>query len=306
MAHSVTPLAAEIAAIAAREHGIVDSLQLARAGVARSTTVRWVESRRLFRTHHRVYSIVPPSMLSQEGRWLAAVKAAGPLAVLSHGPSGQLQGIVSRRHRYALDVSLMDRRRVRVPGILVHRPRNLEPRDVMTRLGIPTTNATRTVWDMSFNHSPTPVRRAFEKAERSGWLSRDRLRTLSASSPNRRGSGLIRELLADRIVPLSEVRSWLEELLVTICGDGGIPFPAVDVPLLGYEIDFVWERARFVVEADGGDHLDPTRRDRDNARDIALGRAGFMVRRYSYRAMNRRDAVAAEILEILRERGQLR
>jgi very-short-patch-repair endonuclease len=77
--------------------------------------------------------------------------------------------------------------------------------------------------------------------------------------------------------------------------------PAVDVPLLGYEVDFLWPEARFVVEADGGDHLDPEQRDKDNARDIALGRAGYLVRRYSSGAMGSGEAVARDVLAILAE-----
>ena len=77
------------------------------------------------------------------------------------------------------------------------------------------------------------------------------------------------------------------------------------MPLLGYEVDFLWEPARFVVEADGGDHLEPTQRDRDNERDIVLARAGYLVRRYSLPGDGRSEArVAAEILEILRERAR--
>ena len=73
--------------------------------------------------------------------------------------------------------------------------------------------------------------------------------------------------------------------------------------MLGYEVDFLWPAARFVVEADGGDHLNPVQRDRDNAKDIALGRTGHLVRRYSSHAMSDRSAVAAEVLSILRQRG---
>ena len=58
-----------------------------------------------------------------------------------------------------------------------------------------------------------------------------------------------------------------------------------------------------MVEADGGDHLDPLQRDSDNSRDITLGRAGYLVRRYSSLAMADEAAVVAEVLAILRERG---
>ena len=47
----------------------------------------------LHRLHRGVYS-VGHTLVSQEGRWLAAVLACGPGAFLSHGPAGQLQGIV--------------------------------------------------------------------------------------------------------------------------------------------------------------------------------------------------------------------
>ncbi len=113
---------------------------------------------------------------------------------------------------------------------------------------------------------------------------------------------MIGRLLAEHPLPLAETRSWLEELLLRVCREHGLPLPAVNVPLLGYEVDFLWPDARFVVEADGGRHLEPRQRDRDNERDIVLARAGYLVRRYSHRAMSRERAVAAEVLEILEER----
>lgn len=293
-------------AFASRQHGIVDISELTRAGIAGSTILRWIRSGRLFRLHLGVFSVVRPAMLTIEGRWLAAVKACGPHAFLSHGPAGQHLGIVPRRERFGLHVSLSDRVRRRPPGIIVHRPRILEPRDTTARLSIPATTATRTIWDLAAIFPPQQTRRAFEQAEKLGLLDRPRLSALQAASPSRKGSGLIRTLLADRIVPLSEVRSWLEELLLTICVDHSLPFPAVNVPLLGYEVDFLWESARFVAEADGGDHLDRDQRDSDNRRDFELGRAGFLVRRYSSRDMARHREVAGEVLAILRERDRLR
>jgi very-short-patch-repair endonuclease len=103
-------------------------------------------------------------------------------------------------------------------------------------------------------------------------------------------------------LPLAAVRTWLECLLIHICSEHELPFPAVNVPLLGYEVDFYWERERFVVEADGGDHLTPRQRDKDNERDITFGRAGLLVRRYSSTAMDDEAAVAMEVLSILEER----
>ena len=231
---------------------------------------------------------------------MAAVLACGPGAVLSHSPAGQLLAIVSRRERLALHVSVVADRSP--TGIVTHRPRSLLPADTTIRLGIPVTTATRTVWDLATVLSPAPLRRAFDQADKLRLLNRERLGSLLAATPNHRGAGLLRELLAERSLPLSETRSWLEDLALTVCRDHGLPRPAVNVPLLGFEVDLLWEEARFVVEADGDDHLSPAQRDRDNERHIALGRAGYLVRRYSSRAMARSGEVAAEIRAILAER----
>jgi len=134
-------------------------------------------------------------------------------------------------------------------------------------------------------------------------LDRQRLAALREAAPSRRGAAVVRELLAEPAVPLEETRSRLEELILEICRDHPLPLPAVNVPLLGWEVDFLWERERFVVEADGGDHMTPAQRDRDNERDAALGRAGYLVRRYGWRPVVERDALAREVASILTERS---
>ncbi len=167
------------------------------------------------------------------------------------------------------------------------------------------TSPTRTVWDLASVWSEKRVRRVFERVDGRENLDRERMRELVAASPTRRGAPLIRDLLGNRPLPLHVVRGWLEELLFHVCSENRLPLPENNADLLGYEVDFLWWDAKFVVEADGGDHWDPEQRDRDNERDILLQRAGFLVRRYSYRAMNREREVAQEVLEILRERLSL-
>jgi very-short-patch-repair endonuclease len=241
-------------------------------------------------------------MLSSEGRWLAAVLACGHGAALSHAPAAQLQWLMSRDERWALHVSVPRGSRRHLPGIVIHRPRSLPPTDVTTYARIPTTTPTRTVWDLASVLSPLQLRRVFEKAERKGKLRRRRLAALLAESPTHKGAGRIRSLLATRRRPYAETRSLLEDLLLRICSEHSLPEPLVNAPLLGYEPDFLWPDARFIVEADGGDHLTPAQRDADNERDAILGRAGYLVRRYSSIALEDEDAVAGEVLAILAER----
>ena len=290
-----------VAVLAARQHGIVAGFQLAAAGLSPTQVAGLVSRGHLHRIHRGVFA-VGHLQIAREGRWLAAVLACKPDSFLSHGPAGQLLGFVDRRLRFALHVSRRGRACRAPAGVVTHHPRSLPSGDTTVRLGIPVTSPTRTVWDLSASLCPAPLRRAFEQAEKFGLLDRERLTALLAATPNHRGAGTLRELLAERSIPLSETRSWLEDLALRTCLERGLPPPAVNVPLLGYEIDLLWEEATFVVEADGNDHLAPSQRDRDNERDIALGRAGYLVRRYSSRAMNRGAGVAAEIASIVTER----
>lgn len=301
MSTSRTPAALRVNAIASRRHGVVTRAELLEAGIPLSTSRDWVASGRIHRLHPGVFSVVPPLLLSEEGRWLAAVLACGPGAVLSHGAGAQLLGILPRRDRPGVHVSLIDRRRIRPAGIIVHRPRRLDRRDLETRRLIPVTLATRTIFDQASSVRPAALRAQFEQAEYLELLDRPRLDELLAGATGRRGLGHLRELAGFTPLPLGRVRSRLERIVLSLCRTESLPMPAVNVPLLGYEVDFLWEAAQLVVEADGGHHVGG-RRERDNERDLALHRAGYLVRRYSEPALADPDAVASELRTLLLER----
>ncbi len=232
---------------------------------------------------------------------MAAVLAGGPTAALSHASSAQHQGLDPTCRLGAIHVSLPPPSKRSPRGLLVHHPRELEPRDVRLHRGIPATTASRTLFDLCSSLSANALRRQFEQAEYLRLLDRPRLAVLLDGASGRRGLRTLRDLLAEHPLPLGETRSHLERLLLKICRDHGLPLPAVNVPLLGYEVDFLWPAARFVVEADGGQHRG-RQRDRDNERDLALARAGYLVRRCSGEALRDEQAVASEIPAILRER----
>ncbi|MFN8151559.1 MAG: type IV toxin-antitoxin system AbiEi family antitoxin domain-containing protein [Solirubrobacterales bacterium] len=301
MLASGTPLGISIAKLASRQYGIVDHEELLGQGMARSTITHWVKTGRLHRIHRGVYSVVPPSLLKLEGRWMAAVRACGPGAVLSHGSAAQLHWLVDRNLKAGIHVSVPARRRLKVPGVIVHRPVDLPRGDIDERYGIPVTSQTRTVWDVASTLPPKPAKRAFERARSHDRIDFERLRELLAGSPRHRGAGRLRQWLASSALPLSVVRSWLEDLLVNVCSEHDLPMPLVNVPFGEYEVDFLWPDARFAVEADGGDHVGE-QRDKDNARDLATGRAGILTRRYSTRDMSREDEVATEVADVLIER----
>src|SRR5688500_4880303 len=78
-----------VAAIAARQHGVVTLTQLNQAGIDRSGVSRRLRAGRLHRIHRGVYA-VGHRALSNHGRWMAAVLACGPGAVLSHRAAAEL------------------------------------------------------------------------------------------------------------------------------------------------------------------------------------------------------------------------
>jgi very-short-patch-repair endonuclease len=294
-----------MSAVAARQHAILGLDDIRAAGASKQAVAKWASNGRLHRLFPGVYSLIPPQLLSQEGWWLAAVKAGGPRAALSHGPAGQLQWLVDRRLSRALHVTIDDRTRRQPRGIVIHRPRVIAPADFTERAGIPVTTPTRTVWDLAATDLPSVTRRAYERADANGRIDRKRLKALLDACPGHRGAGLVRQLLAQRRLPLEAIRSWLEGLLLHICSERNFPFPAVNVPLLGYEADFLWEREKFIVEADGGDHLTQSQRDRDNERDAVHGAADYLVRRFSAAAMEREAEIAREIASTLEKRRRL-
>ena len=105
------------ARLAARQHGLVTSRQLAAVGLTRNAIRRRVAKGRLHRVHPGVYVVGNP-LLTREGRWIAAVMAAGPGAALSHPDAAALwdfyDGVGARVHVTA-------KRRRFVEGVIVHR-----------------------------------------------------------------------------------------------------------------------------------------------------------------------------------------
>lgn len=132
-------------------------------------------------------------------------------------------------------------------------------------------------------------------------MDRPRLNGLIGTSSNHKRIANLRTLADYEPLPLHRIRSMLEATILSACRTHGLPIPGVNVSLLDYEVDFLWPEARFVVEADGPQH-EREQRESDNARDIDLARNGYLVRRYGEEAAQDGEAVACEVVGILRER----
>src|SRR4051812_15896227 len=122
-----------IAAIATRQHGLIALVHLLALGLTRSAVRKRERAGRLHRVHRGVYAVGHPR-LSQEGKWMAAVLAAGQGAMLSH-LSAAAHWNVWRRRVQGTDVISLRRRRAE-PGIRADWTRHLDPRDITVHRGI--------------------------------------------------------------------------------------------------------------------------------------------------------------------------
>jgi hypothetical protein len=126
-------------ALAEDQHGVVSRTQLLELGMDRGSITHRIKLGRLRQVHRGVYTI-GHRLLTQDGRWMAAVLTYGPHAVLSHRAAAALWGM---RGGTRVEVTLPGGRRGR-PGITAHRA-NLPPDERTTHRGIPTTTVPRTL-----------------------------------------------------------------------------------------------------------------------------------------------------------------
>ena len=115
--------------------------------------------------------------------------------------------------------------------------------------------------------------------------------TAASAEPERWRSALAQD--GDPALTKSE----LEELMLALCHDHGLPRPKVNVDVAGLEVDFVFADHRLAVEADSWTYH-RTRRafERDRERDAILARAGYRTLRFTHRQLTREPAMVADTL----------
>jgi very-short-patch-repair endonuclease len=92
-------------------------------------------------------------------------------------------------------------------------------------------------------------------------------------------------------------RSELERRFLLLCRRHHLPPPEVNVRVDGIEVDFLWPRARLVVEMDGYRyHRGRAAFERDRARDLRLRQRGYTVIRLTQRQLLEEPGVVVDIL----------
>jgi hypothetical protein len=279
-----------VAALAARQHGVVARWQLRDVGMSDGQIAGRLERGRLHPVHRGVYA-VGHRLLTREGRWMAAVLSLGPSAVLSHRSAAALWGLVADDGPRP-DVTVPGRGTLRRRGVLVHRT----PAVQRTRhRGIPVTTPMRTLVDLAAVAPRRVLVRAVEHAER---LRVFDLRELERLMGRRPGAAALRAAVA--AWDGAPVRSELERRFLELCDRHGLPRPLVNTLVAGLEVDFAWREPRLVVETDGlAHHGTRASAERDRRRDAVLAIAGWRVQRFTWRQVTDEPAAVAAVVRRL-------
>ena len=256
-----------IAAIAARQRGVVTWRQLLDAGIARSAIARRVRAGRLHRVFRGVYLVghPVPAPLALE---LAALFAVGPGAVLSHRTAAWLHALLPRPA--TVHVTNPTRRCRPQPGLHPHAGK-LQKADTTTRHRLRLTTPARTLHDLASLLDPATLERATNEAE---------VRNLV---PRRPGA--------------TPTRNDAERALVRLLTRAGLPPTHTNVRVAGYEVDLLYAESRVVVELDSyAFHATRAALERDRAKDAALRLAGHQPLRFTWRQVDERpESVAATV-----------
>lgn len=263
---------ARAAKTAARQYGVISSVQLEQDGLDRRAISRRVGSGRLHRIHRGVYA-VGHKALSHRARWMAAVLACGEGAVLSHRSAAELFTLLPAAV-HPVHVTVPFSRRPGHAGIAVHRSRSLGSEVTTRRHRIPVTAPARTIADLRCCCSASDVHRATRQAEFLGLALED--------------------------VPTDGTRSELERMFLRLCRRYGLPRPAVNVRVGPHMVDFLFRRQGVAVETDGWQgHRGRQAFEDDRARDLDLKLAGFEVLRFTYRQVEHEAPRVAAALRTL-------
>src|SRR3954447_8509483 len=227
----------QIAVVAAAQQGVIDHGQLLAIGLSPAAIGRRIASGSLHPKYRGVYAVGHP-MLSPAGRRWAAVRACGAGAALSHVTAGDGWGL--RRSASGIihiTVPVHSGRRTR-PGLRIHR-RTL-PDDEFTELdGLRITTPGRTLIDLAAGGlRGRALEAALDHAEQVLQIDWAGMGAILERHARRPGVAALTAVLK-RYAPGSvDTRSRLEEIVLELCDEFGLPRPLMNVVVEGKVRDF--------------------------------------------------------------------
>ena len=258
--------------IAANQHGVITIAQLYRAGLTPDAVRHQVRCGYLHRIYRGVYAVGRPD-LTLKGEWMAAVKACGEGAALSHRSAAELWELLDHKGGVIHVTVPVRGGRARRKGIRLHRAPSMVPAVTTLRDRIPVTNPARTIEDLKTAVDASELRNAIRAAE-------------VANLP-----------IGDLSHLVHGTRSELELIFLELVRRHGLPEPEVNVRVGSFLVDFLWRQQRLIVETDSRRyHRGQLAAAEDLLRDSRLRSLGFEVLRFTYwEVVNEPERVVAAV-----------
>ncbi len=215
---------------------------------------------------------------------LAAVKACGSTAFLSHYSAAELWEFVERLGRLP-DVTVTAAARRAHPGIRTHRAVRLAPEDRRVHLGIPVTSPVRTLLDLASTLDRRRVRAAVRRAQGTGRVTVRQIGWALERYAGHRGCAVLRDAVSSGAAPTKSER---ESDVLDLILEAGCVHPDVNRPLIlgGRRVipDLRWPELKLILEIDSTAwHEDPLARADDRERQALLEAHGETVLRVHWR-----------------------
>jgi very-short-patch-repair endonuclease len=266
-------------------------------GHTRTGIQRRLDKRRLHRIHHAVYA-VGHKRLTAKGRWMAAVLACGPGAVLSHREAAALHDL---RRVPSGPVNVTAPSRHNLPGIRCHFIRALRSAEATVVDGIPVTTVARTYLDLAEVLNHARLIDLLEAGERQNKLDIAAMHAVVARNPGRHGIIALRAAMAELTDEPPLIQSPLEQAFREIIRSHHLPEPQFNIYVEDELVDVVWRERRLVVEIDSwGFHRGKRPFEDDRRRGNKLLRAHWRLARFTdAQVMFHPDDVGAELSDLL-------
>lgn len=235
-----------MAALAARQYGVVTREQLNSLGYSDDAIDRALATGRLHAWQRSVLAVGHQG-LSRHGLCMAAVLFRGSGALISHQSAIWLWGF-EKTLEIPVHVSVRWRGHAQ-DAIGLHHCPALRDDDVAETERLPVTGVARTLLDYASEAKPYRLARAVDQADRLGLLDLAAVDLITEEVHGHRGrTPLLKAMTIYREQGFT--RSGGEKRMLAALADVGVRRPAVNNFIAGYELDFYWEAERFAVELD--------------------------------------------------------
>lgn len=291
-----------MAALAARQYGVVTREQLNDLGYSDASIDRAVRSGRLHAWHRTVFA-VGHTGLDHHALCMAAVLFRGDGALVSYQSAVWLWGL-ERALEIPVHISVRWRGHSQ-DAICLHHCPALRDEDVSTTERVPVTGVPRTLLDYASVAKTPRLERAIDQADRLGILDVPAVDRITDEVRGHPGNKRLRRAIVIYREP-GFTRSGGEKRMLAALADAGVRRPAVNNFVEGYELDFYWGQEKFAVELDSWEHHRGRRSfENDPERQEALAMAGIETIRITGTRLKREpDCVATRIGEHLARRRQ--